>query len=118
MTKTKMIVGLYVGTLIGMAAEVPAWQGVRVGIERMHARFLLRWIEDELCFAVLLKHSVVVIDRHRSVRIVVRCNANTEDQEIDSERQDRGGQRGEECPHEYTAKAIPQVVSRRHEARL
>jgi hypothetical protein len=80
----------------------------------------LRRIEDELGFAVLLRHGVVVVHGHRSIRIPVCCHSEVEDCEIEAIGQGRRPEKRKKCRDEYFPQQGSETRgwSRVHGARL
>ena len=62
---------LYVGSLLGVAAEKPARRISGVGEKTVHAGLLHGWIENQLSLAVFVLHRVVVFDGHGAKGLAV-----------------------------------------------
>ena len=109
-----------IGSLVGMAAEIPARRGVGVRKQGVDAGFRLGRIEDELGFPVLLQDSVVMVDDHGSVGVAVQGQANVEDGEIHAKRQYRCRQNAQKRGSETTSQPLSEIGSRGliHEAEL
>jgi len=75
----------------------------------------LRGIENELCFAVLLGHGVVMRYRHRTIRTPVCRYSQPEDQKVDNEGQNRRPNQGEDCVQEKPLQTGSEVqIGRTH----
>jgi hypothetical protein len=92
-----------------MPAQIPARQSAGVREQGIHASLGLRRIENELSFSVLLQDGIVMIHRHRTIRVPVRRNSNPEDGEIQAKRQDRRAQQTEHGSEENSPQSIPQI---------
>jgi hypothetical protein len=77
--------------------------------QRVHASLGLRRIEDKLCFSVFLQNRIVVIHRHRAVRISVRCRPDLEHGEVQPIHQGRGRQHSKDCGDQYSSQPRPEV---------
>jgi hypothetical protein len=86
----------------------------------VHAGLSLRRIEDELCLSVLLQHGVVMVDRHRSVRIPAGGRADPKNCVIQPVRESGGPDHHKNCANENLSQPHSQVRDRglSHEARL
>ena|SRR5437879_8015146 len=67
-----------VRALLAMPLQIPAWHIASAGKQRVDAGLDLWRIEDELRFAILLRHGVVAGNRDLSVGLAIRGEAVAE----------------------------------------
>jgi hypothetical protein len=94
--ETCICITLDICALFGVALEVPAGLISGAGEEGIGAGLRFRWIEDEFCFAVLLRYGVVGGDGDLSKGSAVGGEAVAEDRVVDGVGQQGQAQKGRE----------------------
>ena len=103
-----------IGSLIRMAAQVPAWQRSRVREQRVHARLGLRRVENKLRLAVLLQDGRVVVHDDRSVGAALGGDSNLKYRKVQSVGEKRHSHDKENSAQEDSPELVCKITRRLH----